>query len=85
MPDGKTFKGTVCAIVGDNCNHFIIYNFITEQYKATRLAGFGIYCITQVQRECRHIAHENLLDYYPLTEYTVWGMSHVVHHSITTF
>lgn len=60
--------------------------FITEQYQAVRLPEFGVYYITQLKTEYCCVAHENLLDYYPLTEYTVWGMSlPILHHSIPTF
>lgn len=57
--------------------------FITEQYQAVRLPEFGVYYITRLKTEYCCVAHEN---YYPLTEYTVWGMSLLIlHHSIPTF
>ena len=58
--------------------------FIKEQYQAVCLPEFGVYYITSVQRAYCGVAHEKLLDYYPLT-YTVWGMSLLIlHHSIPT-
>ena len=60
--------------------------FITEQYVAVRLPEFGVYYITPMQKAYCCVAQEKLLDYYPLSEYTFWGMSVLIlHHSIPTF
>lgn len=60
--------------------------FIAEQYRAVRLPELGVYYIKPVHGAYCCVAHEKLLDYYPLIQYTVWGMPLLIlHHSIPTY
>ena len=47
--------------------------FIAEKYHALRIPDMGVYSLTLMQRSYCCINQENLLDYYPLPDYTVHG------------
>lgn len=56
--------------------------FIAEKYHALRIPDMGVYSLTLMQRSYCCINQENLLDYYPLPEYTVYGTPLIIlHHS----
>lgn len=57
--------------------------FIAEKYQALRIPDMGVYSLTLMQRNYCFINQENMLDYYPLPEYTVHGTPLIVpHHSV---
>lgn len=53
-----------------------------KKYHALRIPDMGVYSLTLMQRSYCCISQENLLDYYPLPEYTVHGTPLIIlHHS----
>lgn len=60
--------------------------FIAEKYHAMRLPDMGVGSLTLMQISYCCVNQENLLDYYPLPEYTVHGTSMIIlHHSSPLF
>lgn len=57
-------------------------HFVADKYLAVRLPDIGVHCLTQTLEKYYCVNQENLLDYYPLPEYTVGAMGLIVlHHS----
>ena len=52
--------------------------FIAEKYHALRIPDMGVYSLTLMQRSYCCINQENLLDYYPLPDYTVHGTPMII-------
>lgn len=51
-----------------------------------RLPDMGVYSLTLMQKGCCCVNQENLLDNYPLPEYTVHGTQIIIlHHSFPLF
>lgn len=60
--------------------------FITELYQAGRQPEINAYLTTPMQEAYYCVSQAELLDHYPLLEYSVWGMSLLnLHHSVPTF
>lgn len=59
-----------------------VVHFITENYMAVRLVDQGVHCLNSTPQETFFlcIKQENLLDYYPLPEYKVFGLSLIILH-----
>ncbi len=56
--------------------------FIAEKYYGMRYPDMGVYSFTLMQKSYSCVNHENLLDYYPLPEYSFHGTPVIIlHHS----
>lgn len=56
--------------------------FVTERYQSSPLVDLEIYCLNEINSSFECIAQNNLLDYYPLPDYKVCGLSVIaLHHS----
>lgn len=56
--------------------------FLAEKYHALRIPDMAVYSPTLMPRSYCCINQENVLDYYPLPEYTVHGIPLIIfHHS----
>lgn len=57
--------------------------FITELFQTSTVHNMGVYCLTAKNGSYSCVNQNDLLDYYPLSEYTVFDMSVIVlHHSL---
>jgi len=92
---GTKYKKNMLIVIDDDDEGFVtgkikvvlihkdsaVY-FIAEKYHALRIPDMGVYSLTLMQRSYCCINQENLLDYYPLPEYTVHGTPLIIlHHS----
>ena len=60
--------------------------FITEVYQAVRQSYINAYHTTLMHETYYCVSQGELLYYYPLPEYLVWGMPLLtLHHSVPTF
>lgn len=56
-------------------------DFVTEKCQSVHLVDQGVYCLTE-STCCVCTEHKRLLDYYPLPEYNMLGLSVILlHHS----
>lgn len=96
---GTTYRSNMLVVVGCNDDGLVVGKikkpiihknsavyFITEIYQAVRLPCINANHTTPVQEAYCSVSHGELLDYYPLHEYFVYGMSLItLHHSVSTF
>jgi len=96
---GTTYKSNMFVVVGHNDDGLVvgkikkavIHNnsavyFITEVYQAVRQPEINAYHTSPMQEAYYCVSQAELLDHYPLPEYSVWGMSLLtLHHSVPTF
>lgn len=92
---GTKYRKNMLVIIGEGSEgleigkivKIVLHNnsevyFITEKHKALYIHNMGIYCLTPIQSCYCCITLDSLLDYYPLPEYKMHGMTIVVlHHS----
>ncbi len=67
----------------------VIYNssvyFITELFQTCRIHYLGVHSLTPMNRSYLCVNQNDVLDYYPLSKYTVFDMSVIVlHHSVVS-
>lgn len=96
---GTKYKKNMFIVISDDDEGFVIgkikvvlihsdlaVHFIAEKYHCMRLPDMGVYRLTLMQKSYCCVNQENLLDYYPLPEYTVHGTQIIIlHHSFPSF
>lgn len=76
--EGIVFGNIQLITVHDNCNVY----FVTKKSQSFCLLDQGVHCLTPQDQGYLCINQDSLLDYYPLPEYSLCGLSVIVlHHS----
>lgn len=90
---GTTYKSNMFIVIGYNDDGLVVGKikkavihknsavyFITEVYQAVRQPEINAYHTSPMQEAYYCVSQAELLDHYPLPEYSVWGMSLLTLH-----
>lgn len=94
---GTTYKKNMFVVIHETDEGFIvgrivmtvIHNtsvyFITELFQTCSIPDMGVHCLTPMNGSYTCVNQNDLLDYYPLSKYTVFDRSVIVlHHSFVS-
>lgn len=81
----ETDEGLIVGRIVMTVIHNTSVYFITELFQTCSIPDMGVHCLTPMNGSNSFVNQNDLLDYYPLSKYTVFDMSVIVlHHSFVS-